>query len=276
MTGGNNMDDSATILPMENSELEPVEAKPLPLSAANENPPLVVDLPEGQKLVVGNLDPGIVIEVATWRGTGRPDSRTSRFMLGVSTNEDEGLPKTRSLPPVVQQSIEAPEVKNPQNQIDVSSERINTGVVYSNLNPTQPRNDLAWADDSKDSKRVWLKRILITSGSSLAIAAVAAVLFGFLGLRFAHPMSGVNTSTGAANTGIVLIKQTESYEVGKSVIADVFASSENPVMSVVAAVNESAILLATESGYSQVKPDRIRGQVVVLFPYFGSVANLFS
>jgi len=276
MTGGNNMDDSATILPMENSELEPVEAKPLPLSAANENPPLVVDLPEGQKLVVGNLDPGIVIEVATWRGTGRPDSRTSRFMLGVSTNEDEGLPKTRSLPPVVQQSIEAPEVKNQQNQIDVSSERINTGVVYSNLNPTQPRNDLAWADDSKDSKRVWLKRILITSGSSLAIAAVAAVLFGFLGLRFAHPMSGVNTSTGAANTGIVLIKPTESYEVGKSVIADVFASSENPVMSVVAAVNESAILLATENGYSQVKPDRIRGQVVVLFPYFGSVANLFS
>jgi hypothetical protein len=276
MTGGNNMDDSATILSMENSELEPVEAKPLPLSAANENPPLVVDLPEGQKLVVGNLDPGIVIEVATWRGTGRPDSRTSRFMLGVSTNEDEGLPKTRSLPPVVQQSIEAPEVKNQQNQIDVSSERINTGVVYSNLNPTQPRNDLSWADDSKDSKKVWLKRTLIAFGSSLAIAAVAAVLFGFLGLRFAHPMSGVNTSTGAANTGIVLIKPTESYEVGENVIADVFASSENPVMSVVAAVNESAILLATENGYSQVKPDRIRGQVVVLFPYFGKVANLFN
>lgn len=276
MTGGNNMEDSATILPMENSELEPVEATPLPLSAANENPPLVVDLPEGQKLVVGNLDPGIVIEVATWRGTGRPDSRTSRFMLGVSTNEDEGLPKTRSLPPVVQQSIEAPAVKNQQNQIDVSSERINTGVIYTNLNPTQPRNDLSWADDSKDSKRAWLKGILIASGSTLAIAAAAAVLFGLLGLRFAHPLSGVNTSTGAANTGIVLIKPTESFEVGKNVIADVYTSSENPVMSVVAAVDESAILLATENGYSQVKPDRIRGEVVVLFPYFGSVANLFN
>ena len=35
-------------------------------------PPLVIDLPDGQKLVVGNLAAGSVIEVATWRGTGRP------------------------------------------------------------------------------------------------------------------------------------------------------------------------------------------------------------
>jgi hypothetical protein len=46
--------------------------------------PLVIDLPDGQKLVVGNMVEGSVIEVATWRGTGRPDSRTSRLMLGMS------------------------------------------------------------------------------------------------------------------------------------------------------------------------------------------------
>ena len=46
--------------------------------------PLVIDLPDGQKLVVGNMVAGSVIEVATWRGTGRPDSRTSRLMLGMS------------------------------------------------------------------------------------------------------------------------------------------------------------------------------------------------
>lgn len=36
---------------------------------------------------------GSVIEVATWRGVGRPDSRTSRLMLGVgngNVNEDQG------------------------------------------------------------------------------------------------------------------------------------------------------------------------------------------
>jgi hypothetical protein len=56
----------------------------LPLPATDS--PLVIDLPDGQKLVIGKMSQGSVIEVATWRGTGRPDSRTSRLMLGVSSN----------------------------------------------------------------------------------------------------------------------------------------------------------------------------------------------
>lgn len=55
------------------------------LPLADQESPLVIDLPDGQKLVVGNIAHGTVIEVATWRGTGRPDSRTSRLMLGVSS-----------------------------------------------------------------------------------------------------------------------------------------------------------------------------------------------
>jgi hypothetical protein len=58
---------------------------PMPLS----DNPLVIDLPDGQKLVVGKMDSGSVIEVATWRGTGRPDSRTSRLMLGMSNSQTD-------------------------------------------------------------------------------------------------------------------------------------------------------------------------------------------
>ena len=57
---------------------------PLPISET----PLVIDLPDGQKLVIGKLAHGSVIEVATWRGTGRPDSRTNRLMLGMSSAAD--------------------------------------------------------------------------------------------------------------------------------------------------------------------------------------------
>lgn len=49
---------------------------------------LVIDLPDGQKLLVGKIETGTVIEVATWRGTGRPDSRTNRLMLGMSNESD--------------------------------------------------------------------------------------------------------------------------------------------------------------------------------------------
>ena len=57
-----------------------VSQLPLPISDS----PLVIDLPDGHKLVIGKMAEGSVIEVATWRGTGRPDSRTSRLMLGMS------------------------------------------------------------------------------------------------------------------------------------------------------------------------------------------------
>ena len=63
------------------------EMTALPMTGGDS--PLVIDLPDGQKLVVGNLAAGSVIEVATWRGTGRPDSRTSRLMLGMSSAQDK-------------------------------------------------------------------------------------------------------------------------------------------------------------------------------------------
>ena len=63
------------------------EMTALPMSGGDS--PLVIDLPDGQKLIVGNLAAGSVIEVATWRGTGRPDSRTSRLMLGMSSAQEK-------------------------------------------------------------------------------------------------------------------------------------------------------------------------------------------
>lgn len=67
---------------------------PLP----TQDTPLVIDLPDGQKLVVGNMAQGTVIEVATWRGTGRPDSRTNRLMLGVSSTDQASASNGQSNP----------------------------------------------------------------------------------------------------------------------------------------------------------------------------------
>jgi hypothetical protein len=68
---------------------EPVISN-IPIPASDN--PMVIDLPDGQKIVLGKLSPGSVIEVATWRGTGRPDSRTNRFMLGVSDSSTPAAP----------------------------------------------------------------------------------------------------------------------------------------------------------------------------------------
>jgi hypothetical protein len=71
-----------------------VSKLPLPISDS----PLVIDLPDGQKIVVGKMTQGSVIEVATWRGVGRPDSRTSRLMLGMgngNVNEESEEEKSQ-------------------------------------------------------------------------------------------------------------------------------------------------------------------------------------
>ena len=257
---------------MDSRELEPVEGQPLPLAAAHENPPLVVDLPEGQKLVVGNLDPGTVIEVATWRGTGRPDSRTSRLMLGVSTNEDEGLPRTRSLPPVQStREIEAPieVIAPPQAQ---PTER--TGIIYSNLNPSREIGELAKIENKVDSsKKIW-KRVLISAGSVISVGAIAFVLFAVMGLQFAHPGAGLGTSMGAANTSIVLIKPGAEIAVGENVLTDLPNKSDNPTIALVEAYNPKAILISTDTGLAQVRPELVRGKVVLYLPFIGAVANL--
>jgi hypothetical protein len=80
-----------------------VSKLPLPISDS----PLVIDLPDGQKIVVGKMTQGSVIEVATWRGVGRPDSRTSRLMLGMGSgnvnddSESEATHQTGSARPPV-------------------------------------------------------------------------------------------------------------------------------------------------------------------------------
>lgn len=70
----------------EDSQIAPVVTT-LPLPSSDSV--LVIDLPDGQKLLVGKMSHGTVIEVATWRGTGRPDSRTNRLMLGMSSSDSD-------------------------------------------------------------------------------------------------------------------------------------------------------------------------------------------
>jgi hypothetical protein len=75
----------------DNPPTKPIVSRvPLPVSDSA----LVIDLPDGQKLVIGKMSQGTVIEVATWRGVGRPDSRTNRMMFGMSTAEIEVDPES--------------------------------------------------------------------------------------------------------------------------------------------------------------------------------------
>ena len=268
---------------MVDGEIEALEVSKLSLSFASENPPLVVDLPEGQKIVVGNLDPGVVIEVATWRGTGRPDSRTSRLMLGIGKSDENNSSRIPSIQnkghqeSVIIESETGFEVAD-KNVSFESSQQVKTGVIFSNLNPVRPSREIELASSSKarDSKLRKTRTYLYKSLVALVFCMALSLLLEFFGLRIAHPMTGIKTSTGAANSSIFVLKRETKLEIGQNVIANLPNSSKNPSLRVISAIEGNKVLLADSSGYVQVDRNDVSGRVIMLFPYIGKIANIFD
>lgn len=269
---------------MDNRDLQPVDGDELPLASRESQPPLVVDLPDGQKLVVGDLDPGTVIEVATWRGTGRPDSRTNRFMLGVSTNEEEGIPKKRSLPQQIGKTSEEPkQIANNSSSNDFTkpqrvhfeNNNVATGVIYSNVYPDPRTGQLVTREQEKVGGFNY-KKILTWTLSLLSVVGLIFALIGPIGLKFAHPKSGAGNALGSASSTIAVVKSMPDYKIGDSVITDMPNNQPSPVVAIVAATSNKQILLSTDTGYLQVRKELLHGKVVAILPFFGQIANLFS
>jgi hypothetical protein len=256
---------SVTIVAMENNEIEPVSSDSLP--AAENQPPLVVDLPDGQKLVVGNLDPGTVVEVATWRGTGRPDSRTNRLMLGVSNNESGAKVEA------VSQQIPLPQGV-PAAPASVSTQ-VHTGVNYADLTPAVVVKEKK-KSTAEEKKHVSRKRVLRTLGWVAAVVLIVGLLGGPLGLRVVHPQSGASTAIGSASSSLVFTRPLGHAKVGQNVIANLHSTKKNPVIAVISAVGDKQMLLAIDGGYAQVNRSDIAGKVTAVLPFLGYVAGLFN
>jgi hypothetical protein len=269
---------------MVDKELEPVEGLELALNSQDSHPPLVVDLPDGQKLVVGDLDPGKVIEIATWRGTGRPDSRTNRLMLGVSTNEDEAISKKQNLTKKIEnvelssnnqllsEDLNSPKQLTNEN---LSSKKVVTGVIYSNVLP-EGRSNFVAKDPTKKEATSNIKTSMKWIGGITAVGVVVISLLITAGLNFIHPKAGAGTALGGAKSSIAVVQADKNLSVGESVVADIPGDGLSPIVAIIAAVSDRELLLSTESGYIQIKKDQLHGKVVAILPFIGEIANLIS
>ena len=151
------------------------EMTALPMSHGDS--PLVIDLPDGQKLVVGNLAAGSVIEVATWRGTGRPDSRTSRLMLGMSSataTSAENAPAESKKEPssfiqkatATLKSIKSKALSVAASRKQSSDKKKSAAPFIETVAPAVKSNETVEVDD-------WLNSILEKSAKKSAVKPVA-------------------------------------------------------------------------------------------------------
>ena len=172
---------------MAKKKQEPVAPAISTIPLPDQETPLVIDLPDGQKLVVGNIPRGTVIEVATWRGTGRPDSRTNRLMLGVSSTEaptttptsepapESASPRTsKSIAMSFRRFIDSLVVKTPRAKREKAvaeiDEMLSTDSVTSSastVDQTEPKaksgSRVAMALDDEGDIQSWLDNLMSSS-----------------------------------------------------------------------------------------------------------------
>jgi hypothetical protein len=165
--------------PWENDDRKPVFT---PTRDVPETPdvPFVLDLPDGQKLLVGDLPEGTIIEVAAWRGTAKPDNRTLRLLLGVTNRKVE----EQEEPVVV---ADGQVIEPPKRGSGRSGRKLRT----------------AW----------------IVSLSVVVVILIGVIAFSLSPLKIVHPTQGQNVGFGAANSSLVVVQPVTQPEAGATVVA---------------------------------------------------------
>jgi hypothetical protein len=261
---------------MNEQQIEPSDASEMSLATVGSQAPLVIDLPDGQKLVVGVLEPGTVIEIATWRGTGRPDSRTNRLMLGVSAPEEEI--------PVFDSTHSKKSIRSGRSTANLREVTMEDGTTEQRVSNNSASDSATSASRDKNEMKKLQKlrtlpnfQLLIKPGISiLAIVLISAALVGPARLRVSHPHSGAASSLGSAKNSLVIIREGIRGKVGEPVIALTSDPKDSPVLALVTAVDGDNFMIATNSLRLQTNSKEILGKVQFVIPYLGVLANLIG
>jgi hypothetical protein len=267
---------------MTTNELEHLVSDELLPATISENPPLVIDLPDGQKLVIGELKPGIVIEVATWRGTGRPDSRTNRIMLGVSAppasdaNTNEAITTTTTTitstsnpSPTTQDQLPATKRLQINDQVGRLKRLVLRNFSQIKQHPQVEIYLQKFKVASRIQRIINRRRLFKTA----IFVMVYFILTGPLGFGVSHPESGLKSAAGSATSSLAIIRTGHNATAGDTVIANSSIAGKSPVLAIVASVSEDGYALSTDAGLLVVERADVQGRLVLVVPFIGIVLN---
>ena len=201
-------------------------------SISDPKAPLVIDLPDGQKLLVGELPAGSVVEIATWRGTGRPDSRTTRLLLGV-TNED---------------------------QSEATAAANETGAAHVDMRSRSER---------RRAQKRGINFGFIVLPILVIVALVIAFMVSPLTL--VHPTIGSSAGFGSADSSLVVAVPVNELSENQLIVAKFGEEVDSRILGRINAIADQDVLLETDAGFAQVKVDSVIGKVLVVIPFLGKL-----
>jgi hypothetical protein len=160
-----------------------------------------VELPEGHQLVIGELPPGTVVEVATWQGTGRPDETTNRFLLSASGSGLQRRQRTQEKSEITESqksAIEAPRARSHPSQGSVGA---NAGYLGMKTFGVDHEEEQVMPSNPK-----W-RAISRSVVSAIAVLAVVSVVLSLLGISVVVPTRGAKTSLCPSTIALVIYKK---------------------------------------------------------------------
>jgi len=231
-----------------------------------------VELPEGHHLVLGELPPGTVVEVATWQGTGRPDETTNRFLLSASgsgllrrqrraneeaTEKSSGQPQAELAPPM--SKAEHGERKSEPYL------GLKTYGAETSLNV-----------QTQKSKGRFLRsfaRIFIGTAGTVAIIVVVLAL---LGISAIVPTNGAKTALGPSTGSLVVYKKSSSVTLGSPTVAITdYRDIEKIYFGPSNTFDERTLQIETIAGQELVPVNSVVGRAFLAIPLLGYVVKPF-
>ena len=226
-------------------------------SKSRNGEPFVVDLPDGQKLYVADLEEGMALEVATWRGVGEPDSRVAR-MIVAATREDK-IPRLSEKPEKRRKEKKRGKGKSDRGESREETTWINYEEQYAEASTHEK-------PASRSGRRARIARRAVATLAAVPVAAaVTAILTGAITLAKPVPSLAAELELGASSL-LIALPQGE-YQIGDEVLARVSMDSQQAaVVAQVAKVNSSSITIASNGTLIELAPTQVIGRLAGTLP----------
>lgn len=111
---------------------------------------------------------------------------------------------------------------------------------------------------------------------TVAVLLVLVVVFMMLGLRIAHPKSGLNSAVGSAKSTLVVYKKVDSVTVGQRLLVNTGDRNMDPVVTIARTVSDGTVDVQTDRMLVQVPNSEVKGRIVALFPFLGGLFSAFG
>jgi hypothetical protein len=261
------LSNTGSVMEIEESE----NTKPTPPAVLDnsENFAAQISLPEGHQITIGELDPGTLVEIATWHGTGRPDESANRFLLSA---EGIGLTRRRGSESVPAKPVVRTSTGINNQPVSKSSylpnQNSNSGL--SDLTGFHPLDGQLLAEDNEQPVNVWIERSK-SFGFTALVFIIIGVIFQVYGLGVTVPDQGPKTFFGSTTTSLIIYQKTNAVVSGNVMVVKSKTDGAETVYFGAGSINGEQLTLGLEGKNVTLSTKDIVGKGFFLVPFIGGL-----